>query len=111
MYMSHPRQLIFLRKSDGLGCAVLLYVVCLFDLACFFLSSFSSLTCISHDCISHVCVMTQKLLQEKIFAQGFKGHHLAYAHFTRVQRSAIASMQSGAEPVDCIYMLIVSDDL
>ena len=31
------------RKSDCLGCAVLLCLVCLFDLACFFLSSFSSL--------------------------------------------------------------------
>ena len=40
MYM---RQLIFSRKSDCLGCAVLLCLVCLFDLACFFLSSFSSL--------------------------------------------------------------------
>ena len=40
---SHPRQLIFLRKSDCLGCAVLLCLVCLFDLACFFLSSLSSL--------------------------------------------------------------------
>ena len=29
--------------SDCLGCAVLLCLVCLFDLACFFLSSFSSL--------------------------------------------------------------------
>ena len=36
--------LIFSRKSDCLGCAVLLCLVCLFDLACFFLSSF----CISH---------------------------------------------------------------
>ena len=37
------RQLIFSRKSDCLGCTVLLCLVCLFDLACFFLSSFSSL--------------------------------------------------------------------
>ena len=29
----------FSRKSDCLGCAVLLCLVCLFDLACFFLSS------------------------------------------------------------------------
>ena len=43
MFESHPRQLIFLRKSDCHGCAVLLCLVCLFDLACFFLSSFSSL--------------------------------------------------------------------
>ena len=39
MYMSHPRQLIYPRKSDCLGCAVLLCLVCLFDLACVFLSS------------------------------------------------------------------------
>ena len=32
----HPRQLIFLRKSDCLGCVVLLCLVCLFDLICFF---------------------------------------------------------------------------
>ena len=37
------RQLIFLRKSDCLGCAVLLCLVCLFDLACFFLPSHLSL--------------------------------------------------------------------
>ena len=38
-----PRQLIFLRKSDYLGCAVLPCLVnCLFDLACFFLPSFPS---------------------------------------------------------------------
>ena len=46
---SHPRQLIFLRKSDCLGCAMLLcLVVCLTLLASFFLPSFSSLikTCI-----------------------------------------------------------------
>ena len=36
-------QLIFLRKSDCLGCAVLVRLVCLLDLACFFLSSFASL--------------------------------------------------------------------
>ena len=41
-FESHPRQLIFLRKSDCLGYAVLL-LVCLFDLACFFLPFFSSL--------------------------------------------------------------------
>ena len=42
-FESHLRQLIFSRKSDCLGCAVLLCLVCLLDLACFFLSSFSSL--------------------------------------------------------------------
>ena len=38
-FESHLRQLIFSRKSDCLGCAVLLCLVCLFDLACFFLPS------------------------------------------------------------------------
>ena len=38
-FKSHPRQFIFLRKSDYLGCAVSLFLVCVFDL----LSSFSSL--------------------------------------------------------------------
>ena len=46
MLMLEPGNLhvhVFSRKSDCLGCAVLLCLVCLFDLACFFLSSFSSL--------------------------------------------------------------------
>ena len=43
-FESHPRQLIFLRKSDCLGCAVLLcFVCCLTLLDSFFLPSFSSL--------------------------------------------------------------------
>ena len=51
----HPLRLLYFRPytyypcsllsctCDCLGCAVLLCLVCLFDLACFFLSSFSSL--------------------------------------------------------------------
>ena len=43
-FESHPRQLIFLRKSDCLGCAVLpCLVVCLTLLASFFLPSHLSL--------------------------------------------------------------------
>ena len=42
-FESHPRQLIFLRKSDCLGCAVLLCLVCLTLLASFFLPSHLSL--------------------------------------------------------------------
>ena len=41
MFKSHPRQLIFLRKSDCLGYAVLLCLVCLTLLASFFLPSAS----------------------------------------------------------------------
>ena len=57
-FESHPRQLIFLRKSHYLGCAVLLCFVCLFDLACFFLSSFSSLikTCTAVHVYVHLYV-------------------------------------------------------
>ena len=36
---------LFLGKSGCLGCAVLLCLVCLFDLACFFLSHLSLKTC------------------------------------------------------------------
>ena len=39
-FESHPRQLIFSRKSDCLGCAVLLYLVCLFALLASFLLPF-----------------------------------------------------------------------
>ena len=42
-FESHPRQLIFLRKSDCLGCAVLLCLVCLTLLASFFLPAHLSL--------------------------------------------------------------------
>ena len=47
-FKSHLRQLIFLRKSDCLGCIVLLcLVVCLTLLASFFLPSHLSLTCVA----------------------------------------------------------------
>ena len=40
---SCPGTAIYSIESNTCGCAVLLCLVCLFDLACFFLSSFSSL--------------------------------------------------------------------
>ena len=40
---SHLRQLIFSRKSDCLGCTVLLCLVRLFDLASFFHLSFQNM--------------------------------------------------------------------
>ena len=55
-FESHPRQLIFSRKSDCLGCAVLLCLVCLFDLACFFLSSFSSLIKNMYVCMDELII-------------------------------------------------------
>ena len=64
-FESHPRQLIFLRKSDCLGCAVLIYLVCLFDLACFFLPYFTSLikTCmIWTDLLSHTVGLYRRWL-------------------------------------------------
>ena len=47
-----PEAAIFLRKSDCLGCAVLLCLVCLFDLACFsfFLLIFRLKTCMYEVC-------------------------------------------------------------
>ena len=51
MFESHLRQLIFLRKSDCLGCAVLLCLVCLFDLAASFFLPF--LTSLKHVIIAH----------------------------------------------------------
>ena len=38
-FMDKVQYIYMSRKSDCLGCAVLLCLVCLFDLACFFLSS------------------------------------------------------------------------
>ena len=59
-FESHPRQLIFSRKSDCLGCAVLLCLVCLFDLACFFLSSKNVHACIYiiYNNFMHACLCT-----------------------------------------------------
>ena len=46
-FESHSRQLIFLGKSDHLGCAMLLCLnCCLFDLACFFLLSLKHVHCL-----------------------------------------------------------------
>ena len=42
-FESHPRQIIFSRKSDCLGCAVLLCLVCLTLLASFFHLSFKNM--------------------------------------------------------------------
>ena len=60
MYIeSHPRQLIFLRKSDCLGCAVLLcLVVCLTLLASFFLPSHLSLKHVQRVC--NICVSSSE---------------------------------------------------
>ena len=59
---SHPRQLIFLRKSDYLGCAVLLcLVVCLTLLASFFLPSHLSLKHV-HVCM-HAYIVHRENLQ------------------------------------------------
>ena len=58
-FESHPRQL---RKSDCLGCAVLLCLVCLFDLACFFLPSLifkNVYVCIHSNCV-HILMRDEK---------------------------------------------------
>ena len=67
---SHLRQLIFSRKSDCIGCAVLLCLVCLFDLACYFLSSFSSL--ISKHVYTHIYIQCSTVLVEYLYQNGAK---------------------------------------
>ena len=42
-HLSFKSMYMYIHAGDCLGCAVLLCLVCLFDLACLFLSSFSSL--------------------------------------------------------------------
>ena len=55
-FESHPRQLIFLKESDCLGCAVLLcLVVCMTLLASFFLPSRLIKTCIYVSVCTYVC--------------------------------------------------------
>ena len=57
IYMYKLRKLIFSRKSDCIGCAVLLYLVCLFDL--FFLPShlsFKNMSLSKHKSALHVHV-------------------------------------------------------
>ena len=54
-FESHSRQLIFLWKSDCLGCAVLLYFVCLTLLASLFLPSVSLINMYMYMYI-HVCM-------------------------------------------------------
>ena len=55
-FQSHPRQLIFIRKSDCLGCAVFLLPCCLFDLAHSFFLLHLSLTCTSIWCELNVYI-------------------------------------------------------
>ena len=62
-FESHPRQLIFLRKSDCLGCAVLhCLVFCLTLLASFFLPS--------HLSLKHVLFSSQVLDGRKVMKPG-----------------------------------------
>ena len=83
-----PRQLIFLRKSDCLGCAELLCFV-FFDLACFFLSSFSSLNNVMHKIIyihrfSIIIIFVNlyfcKLLIQASFSAVLIGNRYVYVH-------------------------------
>ena len=68
-FESHPRQLIFSRKSDCLGCAVLFCLVCLFDLALrlsFFLLISHLKTCIYMYMYMYTCIT--RLRFERAFA-------------------------------------------
>ena len=66
MFESHPRQLIFLRKSDCLGCAVLLcFVVCMTLLASFFLPSHLSLKYVN---VTMITIMALQQEATKMFS-------------------------------------------
>ena len=74
-FESHPRQLIFRRKSDCLGCAVLRYFFCLTLLASFFLPS--------HLSLKHVHIHTTREMQ------GICGASLREVAKTAVQLAGI----------------------
>ena len=78
-FESHPRQLVFLRKSDCLGCAVLLCLICLTLLASFFLPSHLSLKHVHN----YVIYMYMYLYQQYNRGLGLVGdgqdHRLCYA--------------------------------
>ena len=75
-YMSHPRQLIFLRRSDCFGCAVLpCLVVYLTLLASVFLPSHLSLTCI-HVCGTLSYFKSHSALLQVLIILGVVGLHL-----------------------------------
>ena len=65
-FESHPRQLIFLRNSDCLGCAVLLCLVCLTLLASFFLPS--------HLSLKHVHIINPSITQRYLSRYGVMGY-------------------------------------
>ena len=75
-FESHLRQLIFSRKNDCLGCAVLLcLVVCLTLLASFFLPS--------HLSFKNMYYVTACVLQSARHHNTLRGHHLLSPYSNR----------------------------
>ena len=80
----HSRQLLFLRKSDCLGCAVLLCLICLFDFACFFLSSLIKNMYNVHVCM-HVHIHIPYVLHAfHLQDSNYKKCCLQYSHFQQL---------------------------
>ena len=106
-FESHLRQLIFLRKSDRLGCAVLLCLVCLFDLACFFLSSFllSSL-------IKTCMIITAKMWGEfpaPCLPRHVWTHHTIYTPVVCSKKEVRVKMSGGGSTSCCVVSCLTSE--
>ena len=102
---SHLRQLIFLRKSDCLWCAVLHCLVCLFDLACFFLPYFSSLikTCI------YMYMYVQYMLL--LYLKSVPIHVIVHVYMYVYTYTCTLYMDSQYTGRDCFYLSRFSSTL
>ena len=91
-FESHPRQLIFLRKSDCLGCAVLLcLVVCLTLLASFFLPSHLSL---KHVYIQNCFVYLTAKIEECYTCDGFNIQFITFFQVYKQKEERIKKAES-----------------
>ena len=96
-FESHPRQL---RKSDCLGCAVLLCLVCLFDLACFFLSSLIKICTVGpHPDTSGLCmkkrVVSSSCVLVRTVERGWENPaHSEQSHMTSQHNTSCWSQKS-----------------
>ena len=115
-FESHPRQLIFLRKSDCLGCTVLLCFVCLTLLASFFLPSHLSLNYVH----VHVHIQCKHVHVEIIYVVCYypfpssppppsqavgswserHGHKLEEKHFSMSGEQVVVTAVLGNQPED-----------
>ena len=105
-FESHPRQLIFLRKSDCLGSTVLLCLVCLTLLTSFFLPSHLSLkhnynVYYAHVLVCeyvHVCAAVSDLTRQYKTMQSEKDSHIQYLE------AQVRRLQDKLGQCMCVYV-------